>query len=142
MRRIHVTNPIHDLVQFLGQIDKQARQSFPFNGEGSEWAPDVNLKSATDSFTILVDLPGVDASTVDIQVNKNVLTIKGERTKDTLEEGAKWDREESSFGSFVRQFNLPDTVDQSQISATSNNGVLRVVLRKKEEAAPIKVEVR
>ena len=139
MHRIHVTNPLHDIFQF---IDQQARQGFPFKGENGEWSPNVNLKSANDAFTILVDLPGVDTSAVDIQVNKNILTIKGERTKDTLEEGAKWDREESSFGSFVRQFNLPDTVDQSQISATSHNGVLKVVLQKKEEAAPIKVEVR
>lgn len=140
MSRIHVTNPLHDLLQF---IDTQAaRSGFAFKAEPSQWSPAVNLKSDRESFTILMDLPGVDSSSVDIQVNKNVLTIKGERVAETLGEDEKWDRQESSHGSFSRQFNLPDTVDQTKIGASSANGVLRVTLQKKEEAAPIKVEIR
>lgn len=142
MRRIHISNPLNDILHVIGQLDQQARQGFSSFKTDDQWSPNVNIQSAKDSFTISVDLPGVDMANVDIECDKNVLTIKGTRTKEVLEEGAKWDRNESSFGAFSRQFNLPDTVDQTNISASGHNGVLKVVLKKKEEAAPIKVEIR
>ncbi len=139
MHRIHVAHPLEQLFDVLG---KSIRDDLNLKPEVTQWNPKVNLQSGPDAFYVFVDLPGVDVQTVDIQISKNVLTIKGEREPQALVDGGKWDRQDAPQGTFSRQFNLPETVDQQGIVASSENGVLKVTLPKKAEAAPIKVEVR
>jgi len=110
----------------------------------SKHNPPVNIIELEDQFTIEVALPGVDKESIDVDVNDNLLTISktenkidGETTKDEV----KYTRKEFSFNTFKRTFNLPETVDSNLISANNNNGILSIVLPKKEEAKAVKKSI-
>ncbi len=105
------------------------------------WTPRVDVREETERFVISADLPGVDLSTVDVQMEKNVLTLKGERKADTLPEGAKLARGERRHGVFDRRFVLPDSADAEGIVANGRNGVLDIVIPKKAQSAPRRIAI-
>lgn len=98
----------------------------------SDFTPSVNTRNGEFAYHIDVDLPGVKKEDISVKVENNVLTIKGERK--TKKEVKKEDyyKVESNFGSFTRSFTLPQSVDAENIHAESKDGVLEVVLPKKE----------
>lgn len=100
----------------------------------------VDLYRADDVFTLVVDLPGVDASSIDVDVDGNQLTIRAERTAPSVE-GATWLSRERSSGSIVRKLTLGDGIDREAIAADYANGVLTVTIPVSEKAKPRKVEV-
>jgi HSP20 family protein len=105
------------------------------------WAPPVDIFEKGDDLVIRAELPGVEKDEIDISVEDNRLVIQGERQR---EQGFNEDhayRLERSFGSFVRSFMLPKTVDASKIAATYVNGVLEVTVPKAEAAKPRKVAI-
>jgi HSP20 family protein len=89
------------------------------------------------------DLPDIDPKNVGIQVENSTLTLKGERKFEQEKNGKGFHRIERSYGSFVRAFSLPETVDSEHVKADYKNGVLTVTIQKKEVAKPrtINVEV-
>jgi HSP20 family protein len=111
---------------------------------GRPWAPPVDILETENELVLKADVPGVDLKDIDIQVENGTLTLKGER-KFEKREGAQegYHRIERSYGSFVRCFSLPETVDAEKVAAEYKNGVLTVTLQKKELAKPrsIKVEL-
>jgi len=105
------------------------------------WTPRVDVREEAARFVISADLPGVDLSTVDVQMEKNVLTLKGERKADALPEGAKLARGERRHGTFDRRFALPDSADAEGIVANGRNGVLEIVIPKKAQSAPRRIAI-
>jgi HSP20 family protein len=105
------------------------------------WMPPVDVYETADAIVLKAELPGVPREDVDIQVEQNVLTIKGERRseKEVAEEACY--RTERLSGSFLRSFHLPRAVDPEKIKATMKDGVLEVRLAKAEEARPRKIAV-
>lgn len=103
------------------------------NGNISTFAPLVNTREGEFAYHIDVDLPGVDKKDIDVDIKDNKLIISGERNfkKEVKEED--YYKVETSFGKFQRVFTLPDNVDVENISASSENGVLEVVLPKIEK---------
>jgi len=93
-----------------------------------------------DSFTVQLDLPGIDPSSIDLHVEKNVLTVSAERTWKP-EEGQQVLVSERPQGSFSRQLFLGDSLDAERIEATYENGVLTVTIPVAEAAKPRKVEI-
>ena len=105
------------------------------------WAPAVDILETEDDLVLKADIPDVELKDIDINIENGTLTLKGQRTFENVEDGKKggYHRIERSYGSFVRYFSLPDTVDAERVSAAYKNGVLTVTLPKKEVAKPRKV---
>jgi HSP20 family protein len=97
------------------------------------WSPPVDIVEKADEIVLMIDLPEMDQADIDIRVEDNSLTIQGER-KFMKEADGTYLQIERPYGTFQRSFNIPRTVDQEKIRASYKNGVLRVVLPKKEES--------
>ena len=107
----------------------------------SQWVPRVDIKEEADRFVILADLPGVDPQQVEVLMDKGILSIKGERSSETTEQSERFSRIERRYGSFHRRFALPDTADAEGIVATGHHGVLEVVIPKRAESTPRRIQV-
>jgi HSP20 family protein len=110
--------------------------------EGSDWTPAVDIKEEADRYLLHADIPGVKADDIEVSMDKGVLTIKGERKHESTESKEGYKRVERSHGVFMRRFSLPDGVDGENISASSKDGVLEVVIPKSEPEKPRRIEVK
>jgi len=106
----------------------------------SQWVPRVDIREEADRFLLYADLPGVDPDDIDVQMDKGLLTIKGERRQ---EGGAdeRYSRIERRHGVFHRRFALPDSADPEGISASGHNGVLTITIPKRPESTPRRIQV-
>jgi HSP20 family protein len=116
--------------------DRQAEETMT-----ATWSPLVDVFEDADGITLKAELPEVDAKDVDIQVEGNTLTLKGERKLEKAESREGYHRIERTYGVFSRTFTLPNTVDVEHISAESKDGILRVRLPKKAETKPRQIRV-
>lgn len=107
----------------------------------SQWVPRVDIKEEADRFLILADLPGIDPKDVEVLMDKGILSIKGERQRETVEQSERFSRIERNYGSFHRRFALPDTADADSITASGQNGVLQIVIPKRAESTPRRIQV-
>jgi HSP20 family protein len=107
------------------------------------WNPAFDVTEDANRILLTADLPGVDQQGLDIQIEQQVLTLKGERkiARATETAGELYRRQERVAGSFTRQFRLPPTVDAEKISASLKDGVLTLTLPKKAEAQPRQIKV-
>lgn len=106
------------------------------------WSPAVDIYENENALILKADLPDVDPKQVGIQLENGTLTLKGERKFEQQENGRGFHRIERSYGSFVRAFSLPDTVDGDKVKADYKNGVLTVTLAKKDVAKPKTINVQ
>jgi HSP20 family protein len=108
------------------------------------WAPPVDIYENENELVLKADVPDVPLNDIKIQLENGTLTIQGERKFEKSEGKGGYHRIERSYGSFVRCFSLPETVDAENVKADYKGGVLTVKLAKKEVAKPrtIKVEVK
>jgi HSP20 family protein len=138
--------PLKDLMALQERMNKLFDETFSRGAQDVDagaWSPLVDIIEQGDEIIIKMEIAEVDQKAIDIKVDGNALTIKGERT---LEGGTKREdylRLERPYGTFSRSFSLPTTVDLGKVKASHKDGILRVVLPKKEEPKPkqIKVEV-
>jgi HSP20 family protein len=106
------------------------------------WSPPVDIYETENELVLKADLPDVDPKNVGIQLENGTLTLKGERRFEEQKNGQKgFHRIERSYGSFVRAFSLPETVDGEHVKAEYKNGVLTVTLPKKEVAKPKTINI-
>lgn len=98
--------------------------------------PAVNIQESDENFLVAVAAPGKTKEDFNIELDNDVLTISSEEKKEseTTENRGRFTRKEFSYSNFKRAFSLPETVDSEKISASYNNGVLEIMLPKKEEA--------
>ena len=139
-------DPFHELFrwpeQFLRTFDRDLGEVRSGQDlERSLWTPAVDIFEDTDGITLKVELPEVDAKDVDIQVEGNTLTLRGERNLDMSEKKDQYTRVERWYGSFMRSFTLPTSVDSEHIAAETRDGVLRIHLPKKAETRPRQIKV-
>ena len=106
----------------------------------SQWIPLVDIKEEQDRFILYADIPGVDPKEIEVQMDKGPLTIKGERTSE-INDSERFSRIERQHGSFHRRFALPDSADPEGITATGDNGVLRIMIPKRPEKTPRRIQV-
>ncbi|SRR5579871_1806726 len=114
-------------------------------GEGTliaaSFVPPVDLYEDTQKIVLKLELPGIEEKDLDVRVENNTLTVKGEREFDKEEKEENFRRIEHRYGSFYRAFTLPSTVDTEHVQANYNAGVLKVELKKKTEAQPKQIKV-
>lgn len=96
--------------------------------------PAVNISESEGNYHIELAAPGLQKEDFKINLDKNILSISAEQEKEEKDETKNYSRREYSYNSFVRSFNLPDSVDQSNIEAQYQNGVLKINVAKREEA--------
>jgi HSP20 family protein len=105
------------------------------------WSPAVDVHETENELVLKADLPDVDLKDIDIQVENQTLTIKGQRQFEKEGNTKAYHRIERSYGSFVRSFTVPSTVDNEKVKADYKNGVLTITLPKKEAAKPRQVKI-
>jgi len=107
----------------------------------SDWAPAVDIKEEDNQYLLIADIPGVDPKDIDIHMENNILTIKGERNAELKTEKEGFKRIERQHGVFYRRFTMPDGVNADGIKANSNHGVLTLQIPKQEAIKPRKISV-
>jgi HSP20 family protein len=130
---------LHDQVNRLFNETRFRRQ-----GEESElttWAPPVDIYETPNELVVKADLPDLQEKDIDVCVENNLLTIRGERKFEKSVSEENYLRVERSYGSFSRSFSLPNAVNTESIHAEYKNGVLTVNLPKREESKPRQVKV-
>ena len=98
------------------------------------WWPKADIMETDKEYKVKLNIPGVDPSKVDIEIDENTLTISGQTEKEEKEEGENWYRIERERGEFRRVFELPGGIDVEKVRAESRHGTLTVVLPKTESA--------
>jgi HSP20 family protein len=102
--------------------------------------PELDVRENSTSITVEAELPGVDEKDVSVTLANGVLTIKGEKKQGKEEKGENFYRTERSYGAFERSLRLPDTIDEAEVDAKFDKGVLTITAAKKPEA--VKAERR
>jgi HSP20 family protein len=105
------------------------------------WSPAVDVYETENELVLKADLPDVDPKNVEVQFENGTLTLKGNRKFEEEKNSKGYHRIERSYGSFVRAFSLPETVDPEKVKADFKNGVLTVTMQKKEVAKPRPIPV-
>jgi HSP20 family protein len=118
------------------------RNFFGPRGRQADFAPAVDVHEDAEQLVLRAELPGVKREDIDIQLDANVLTLKGERKLEQETEGRRYHRIERSYGTFVRQFQLPTNVDGTKIDAQFADGILTLRIAKKAELKARRIEVK
>ncbi len=135
-------NPLQDELQqvferFFGDSDTDSS-----NVVTSQWVPRVDIREEADRFVIFADLPGVDPAQIEVNMDKGVLSIKGERKAEAKTEGERYSRVERAHGVFYRRFALPESANPDGIAATGRNGVLEISIPMRPESSPRRINVQ
>ncbi len=107
----------------------------------SQWIPRVDIKEEPSRFVLFADIPGVDPEQIEVQMDKGILTIRGERRDEATIETETFSRIERPHGSFHRRFALPDSADPDGIAASGHDGVLQITIPKRPETTPRRIQV-
>ena len=149
MRTLTHWKPAYEMNHLTGGMDRLfgefmtrgLNQNTADSRARSSRLPAVDILERAEEFVMTVDLPGLEASDVELTVDKDQLTIRGERTSETTAEGESFRRVERFSGTFERSFRLSDQVNAAGIEARFKNGVMTVTVPKREETKPRVVEV-
>ena len=126
-----------EMTRLFAGVAPSNREEFLSGG----WAPNVDIYENQDHLILEADLPGMNRDDIDLSIENNVVTLRGERKFEKKDEGDNFHRVERSYGSFTRSFTLPQTVSAEGAQADFKNGVLRVTFPKREEVKARKIEV-
>jgi len=141
-------DPIHELAhmqdrinRIFGEADRNPGQDAVLNG--GDWLPPVDVYENDQHEVVLsAELPGVRREDLDIRVENNTLTLRGERKREQETSKENYHRVERSYGTFSRSFTLPSTVNTEKVNAEFKDGVLKVTLPAREDAKPRQIQVQ
>ncbi|MDP6374891.1 MAG: Hsp20/alpha crystallin family protein [Pseudomonadales bacterium] len=129
-------NPFREFEEMFGRVP-----AFPGESSNENWFPAADISEDHASFQIELEIPAVARKNVEVSVSDGVLMVNGERTLEERSEG-KHHRIERRYGKFTRSFRLPENADEQSIKASSRDGVLQLVISKKEAEGPRVIDVR
>lgn len=135
--------------QLLNQLQREVNRLFETSRSGDEeaghvladWMPAVDIKEEANQFVIHADLPGVHLQDLEVTLENGVLTLRGQRASDRQEQTEQYRRVERVRGTFLRRFSLPDVADADKVSAKCKDGVLEVLVPKREAAQPRRIAI-
>jgi HSP20 family protein len=134
----------------LGLLQDRMNRLFDDAGRGwrndepaatTSWSPSVDIFETEGEIVVKAELPGMDRKDITLHLEKNVLSIRGERKFEKETKDENYHRIERSYGNFSRSFSIPATVDEEQIRADYKDGVLKIILPKKEQAKPKQIKI-
>lgn len=139
-------NPVRDMLRMRNEVDRLfddfVGQSMGGRYEDTTWGLALDIAELDNSFVVKASIPGVLPEDLDITVNDNTLTIRGEvKSDETIEEG-RYHVRERRYGAFSRSLMLPRTVSRESIEANYENGVLTLTLPKAEEVQPKRISIK
>jgi HSP20 family protein len=108
----------------------------------SQWVPRVDIREEDNRFVIFADLPGVDPKDIEVNMDKGILSIRGERSMESRTEDERFSRIERAHGVFHRRFALPESADPEGIAASGRHGVLEITIPKRPETTPRRIQVQ
>jgi HSP20 family protein len=129
-------NRLNSIFNDFGRLDGEQEMLATGN-----FVPAVDVYEDGQKLVLKLEVPGIKQEDMDVRVENQTLTVKGERKFESQEKEENFHRIERRFGSFARSFTLPTTVDTGSVSATYENGVLTIQLAKKEAAKPKQVKI-
>ncbi len=141
-------NPLDDILFLQRRMNKIFEDNFLGRKSSNDeelssglWSPSVDIYETESDIVLKAELPEVNQKDIKINIEDNVLTLKGERKfeKETKEEN--YHRMERSYGSFSRSFTLPGSINKDNVKASYKNGVLKITMPKKEESKPKQISV-
>ena len=136
-------DPFRGVRSLQGEINRLFdRDMDDSNGQLTQWPMRVDIREDENSIVVKADVPGMEQKDINVNVDNGMLTISGERSFTDEEHKDKYHRVERAYGRFSRSFQMPNTTDPENISATYKNGVLEVTLPKREEAKPRSIQVQ
>ena len=144
MRTLSRFEPFRGSSSLQDQINRLFNDVFERPGDESNltsWAPAVDIFETEHELIVKADLPDIDPKDLDIRVENNILSIRGERKFESKVSEDKYLRVERAYGSFSRSFSLANTVNSEAIKADYQNGVLTLTVPKREEAKPKQIKV-
>jgi HSP20 family protein len=107
----------------------------------TNWSPAVDIFETENEIIVQAELPGVDRKDIGLQLENNVLTLKGERRFEKETKQENYHRIERSYGGFSRAFSIPAIVDEEKIRADYKDGILKIALPKKEQVKPKQIRI-
>jgi HSP20 family protein len=107
----------------------------------ASFVPAVDIYEDAQKVMLKLEVPGIEEKDLDVRVENNTLTVKGERKFEKVEKEETFHRIERRYGSFYRAFTLPSTVDTENVKASYDAGVLKLELKKKAEAQPKQIKI-
>ena len=144
MRVLSRWEPSRGATTLQEQFNRLFSDAFERTSEESNltsWAPAVDIYETEHELVVKADVPDVDPKDLDIRVENNILTIRGERKFEKQVDENNYLRVERAYGSFTRSFSLANTVNAEAIKADYQNGVLTLSIPKREEAKPKQIKV-
>jgi len=105
------------------------------------WAPVVDILEKDGNLVLRAELPGMEQKDINLQIEGNILTLKGEKKFESEEKRDVYHRRESIYGNFSRSFSLPESVDREKIHADYKNGILTITIPQKPEVKPREIPV-
>ncbi|MFZ2089935.1 MAG: Hsp20/alpha crystallin family protein [Desulfobaccales bacterium] len=139
--------PFREVTRLRNEMDRLWDEYFgpgrrAFQPLEETWLPAVDVAETGDKVTVKAEIPGMEAKDIEISMVGDTLTIKGEKKAEREEKDENYHMVERSYGSFSRAMKLPAAVAADKVEATYKNGVLTVVLPKKEEVKPKAIEIK
>ncbi|SRR6266545_1087195 len=140
-------DPFRDLAVLQERMKRLFNESYGGRGREDDlmsrgtWTPPVDIYEAEGQLVLKAELPDMRREDIDVSVENNTLTIRGERKLDNEIKQENFHRVERAYGNFVRTFSLPPTVESLKIAAEYKNGVLTIKLPLREEAKPRSISV-
>ena len=132
--------------KFRNELDDMFQRFFddPFFTNNRQQTPACNVVEKQDRYTLEVEIPGVNPNDVEIDLEGNMLKIKGERKKNIEHESESTEVHavEHNYGSFYRSFTLPDGINEEEISAHNDNGILYIELPKNKDKKSRRIEIK
>ncbi len=140
-------DPFRDLLSLQERMNKLFEESLLQTGKERQeisiagWSPSVDVMESDEEIILKAELPGIELKDVEVLINDNILTLRGERKFEKEEKKENYHRIERSYGAFQRSFTLPATVEQDKVKAKMKDGILEVRLPKAKEAKSKKIEI-
>ena len=138
--------PLKELVTLQDRMNQFLSElKIPFNDENGrlvqDWVPAVDIFEDAEAIQLRAELPGMEMKEMEVKVANNTLQIQGEKKLEREDRRENYSRIERVYGRFSRSFTLPTSVDQDEIKAQYEKGVLNITLPKREESKPKTIAV-
>jgi len=139
-------DPFRDLVTLREKMNRLFEDAASSHGEekdlvASSWTPSVDIYETENEVVLTAELPGIEDKDIELKIDDNTLTIKGERKFEKEAKEENYHRIERAYGSFYRSFSLPRYIEQDKIKAKHEHGILKIIMPKKHESKPVSIKI-
>lgn len=141
MNQLRSFNSLNNLHRELSRVFDSRYPFEPLQTTENNWQPQVDITETENACKVHAEIPGVSPQDADVTLHNGILTVKGEKTTSHEHEQGETKHRERTYGSFSRQFTLPETTDEDGVKAKAVNGVLEIEIPKVQARKPLNINV-